>query len=237
MAEQLNIDRDAALHTLRLTFDAPALLANSAVTSPIEDFALLYRMSTGIYGRPGYRRFGQPFPYARPYFSKLHYGSLFSLEVIVPTLLVVGTAARLGLPKLLDLVEQILLLPSKVSAQRQENLRTRQQAELDVIGIQAKLDDPDAVRRQVLGQQRAEFEDAETRALRSQIERVELLSSIDSALIEQVRELYSVQATEYLLAVARRAQIGPVCPKDLEVNPVEEPGRFPEPPADLDRLT
>jgi FtsP/CotA-like multicopper oxidase with cupredoxin domain len=31
-------------------------------------------MATGIYGRPGLRRFDQPFPYARPYIKTLHFG-------------------------------------------------------------------------------------------------------------------------------------------------------------------
>jgi hypothetical protein len=116
------ISPNEALHVLGLTYEAPGLLTSAAVVSPIEDFAVLYRMSTGIYGQPGFRRFDQPFPYARPYLHALHYGSPFDLQVVVPTAILLGSA-KWSLPALLNLVKQALLLPGGIPKERSEKQR------------------------------------------------------------------------------------------------------------------
>jgi hypothetical protein len=58
---------------------------------------MLYRMSTGIYGQPGLRRFDQPFAHARPYLKTLHFGSPYFFETITPMLFIVSGIK--GLPK------------------------------------------------------------------------------------------------------------------------------------------
>lgn len=170
MAEAIDIRQDVPLHTLGLTWDSAALLTASALTYPIDDFAALYRMATGVYGRAGYRRMNQPFRYARPYVATAHLGSPLLLEVIVPTVMVGGAAAaKYGLPRLVDLVKQVLLLPSLVVAEREKNLRDRDQARLDRLRIQEQLDHPDDARRKAFAEQRADIRERKrARSSRSQ---------------------------------------------------------------------
>lgn len=52
------------------------------------------------------RRMDQPFPCPRPYVSDLQSGSPLSVDVIVPTLIISGAVAGLGLLRPLELVEQ-----------------------------------------------------------------------------------------------------------------------------------
>lgn len=113
MPDGIEIRRREPLHTMRITWDAPPILTSGALITPIDDFAVLYRMSSGVYGHRGYRRMNQPFRYARPYVTTAHFGSPLWVDVIVPTLFLGGGAvtARYGLPKLLDLVKQVMLLP------------------------------------------------------------------------------------------------------------------------------
>jgi hypothetical protein len=203
------------------------------LTYPIEDFAVLYRMSTGVYGKARYRRMDQPFRYARPYVATAHFGSPLSIEVIVPTLLVGGAAAKYGLPKLLDLVKQVLLLPSSLAAEREKNLRDRDQARLDRIRIQEQLDHADDARRKAYAEQRADIAEAEARELRSFAEAADLLDKMDPRVIARVYEFYGERGTNRLIDVARRAEYGPARPRALEVHPTDDPEQYPEPPREL----
>src|SRR4051794_33450191 len=128
MPEQL--DPKASLHVLTLGFEAPTVLTSGAVVAPIEDFAVLYRMSTGIYGTYGLRRFDQPFPYARPYVRTLHFGSPYFFQVVLPTVLAVGGIA--SLPKLIPLVKQVILAPGQTRRELKENKAARLKAEEEI---------------------------------------------------------------------------------------------------------
>jgi hypothetical protein len=233
MVDQL--DRDAALQRLYLTFDAPPLLNSGSVVRPVEDFGRLYRMSTGIYGHGGYRRIDRPFPFAHPHVSGLRYGSPLSLEVIVPTIVLLGTAATVGGLPLLNLIEQVLLASSRIAAKRQENLRDRDRARLERIELDEQLANPREVRRQVRATRRADIAEAETRELRATVERADLLEHIDPDLLDTVDRAYGDAAVRTVGDIARRAANGPARPADLEIQPVEDPESYPEPPGDLPR--
>jgi len=229
------VDRGAALQHLRLTFDAPPLLNTGSVVRPVEDFGRLYRMSTGIYGYGGYRRMDRPFPFAHPHIAALRYGSPLSLEVIVPTIVLIGATARVGGLPLLNLVEQVLLAPSRIAAQRQGNLRDRDRARLERIEIDEQLADPLEVKRQVRATRRAEMAEAETRELRATVERADLIKHVDPKLLDAVDWAYGDAALRTVGDIARRAANGPARPADLDIQPVEDPESYPEPPRDLPR--
>lgn len=163
MADEIEIRRTVPLHTLRLTWDAPPVLTSGALVTPINNFAILYRMASGIYGQAGYRRMDQPFRYARPYIASAQFGSPLSLEVIVSTAIPGGAIARVGLPKLVELIKQVMLLPSSSAAERQKSKRDQKEAELERVGIEEQLAHPGDVKRQARAQQLAEIAEAETR--------------------------------------------------------------------------
>jgi hypothetical protein len=190
-------------------------------------------MASGIYGQAGYRRMDQPFRYARPYIARAQFGSPLLLEVIVPTVIVGGAVAKIGLPKLLDLVKQAMLLPSSIAAEREKNKRDQRQAELEREGIEEQLGHPDDVRRRAHAQQRAEIAEAEARELRSIAEATELLDRMDPVLIARVEEYYGQRGLNRLIDVARRAEAGPARPRALEVQPTDDPERYPPPPKRL----
>lgn len=220
---------------MRLTWDAPPILTSGALTSPIEDFAALYRMSTGIYGRAGYRRMNQPFRYARPYVATAHFGSPLWVDVIVPTVILGGgvAAAKIGLPKLLDLVKQAMLLPSSIGAEREKNKRDEAQARIERMRVEEQLEHPDDVKRSAHAEQRAQIADAEARELRSIAEAAELLDRMDPDLLAGVEEFYGQGGLNRLIQVARRAEAGPARPRELEVHPTEDPRQYPDPPKQL----
>ena len=211
------------------------MLTASAVTHPIGDFAVLYRMSTGVFGQKAYRK-DRPFPYARPYISRLSFGSSLALEVVVPTLILGSGAAKLGLPKLLDLVEQAMLMPSSFAAKREKNREDRDQSRLIRIGIEEQLAHPEDVKRRAYARQRADIAAAEAHELRSIAEARELLDRMDPELVDSVRELYGRSGIRNLGDVARRAENGPARPEGVQAYPVEHPQRYPDPPRDL-RMT
>jgi hypothetical protein len=232
MAERVEIIRTQPLHTLRVTWDAPPILTSGALTYPIVDFAALYRMSTGIYGRAGYRRMNQPFRYARPYIAEARFGSPLWGDVVVPTVIVSG-AAKYGLPKLLDLVKQAMLLPSSIGAEREKNKRDQKHAELERMGIEEQLSHPDEVKRRAYAEQRAQIVEAEARELRSITEAAELLNKLDPAVLARVQEFYGENGLNRLVDIARRGEAGPARPRELEVHPTEDPERYPQPPEQL----
>jgi hypothetical protein len=213
------INPNIELHLLTLRFSAPALLTSGAATTPVEDFALLYRMSTGIYGRPGLRRFDQPFAYARPYVKTLHFGSPYFLETIIPTLLIVGGIK--GLPKLIPLVKQIIVEPGKARRELKENKAGRLKAEQEIIEREALLDDPESVRSLAEAKRDAEIYEAHERGLKSRAEIVQTLADLDPDTREAVIRSYGDRGLRTLYDVARRAEGGPVRPEEMSITPVE----------------
>lgn len=96
---------------------------------------------------------------------------------------------RLGLPKLLDLLKEAMLLPSYIAAEREKNLRDRDQAKLARMSTQESLADPETVKWKVEAIQRAEIAAAEARKARSIADASEILGALDSETIARVREL------------------------------------------------
>lgn len=228
MAERIEIGRDSPLQTLRVTWDAPLLLTPASATDPIEDVARLYRMSTGIYGR-GYPGMMRPFPYAKPYVSQLHFGSDLYVEVIVPTTFIVGVAG-LGLPNLLELLKQALMAPLTVPAAIERARRARSVAKIERIGAEAVLRAPEEIEREALANQRAKTAEAERRELEARAATARMLDAMDRELIEIVRRSSGNRAVYALIDIAERAERGPARPRDIDVRPVEDPGKYPDPP-------
>jgi hypothetical protein len=222
------INRNIELHVLTLRFSAPTVLTSGAATTPVEDFAVLYRMSTGIYGHPGLRRFDQPFPYARPYLRRLHFGSPYFFETVIPTLLIVGGIK--GLPKLIPLVKQIIVEPGKTRRELKENNAGRLKAEEEIIEREALLDEPDSIRQLARAKRDAEIYDAHERGLKSRAEIVQTLADLDPDSREAVIRSYGDPGLRALYDVARRAEGGPVRPEDMSITPVENPEELPRPP-------
>jgi hypothetical protein len=177
----------------------------------------------------------RPFPFAHPHIAALRYGSPLSLEVIVPTIVLIGAAATVGGLPLLNLIEQVLLAPSRIAAKRRENLRDRDRARLERVQINEQLANPPEVRRQVSAARRADIAEAETRELRATVERADLLEHIDPELLDTVDGAYGDAAARTVGDIARRAANGPARPADLDIQPVEDPESYPEPPRDLPR--
>ncbi len=226
MAE--DIDRDAPLHALSLTFDAPVVLTSGALTTPIEDFAVLYRMSTGIYGQYGLRRFNEPFAYARPYARTLHFGSPYFFEIVLPTVVIVGGIK--GLPSLILLVKQIIVEPGRTRRELKENKAGRLKAEEEIIDREQRIEDPDQLRELASATRDAEIAEAHLRKLKSRAEMERTLSNLDPEMREAVLASYGDDGMNALVDIARRAQGGPTVPRELNVSPVENPEEFPTPP-------
>lgn len=222
------VNPNAELHILTLRFSAPALLTSGATTTPVDDFALLYRMSTGIYGRPGLRRFDQPFAYARPYLKMLHFGSPYFFETVIPTLFIVGGIK--GLPKLIPLVKQIIIEPGKTRRELKENKAGRLKAEEEIIEREALLDDAGSTRRLAEAKRDAEIYEAHERGLKSRAEIVRTLKDLDPDTREAVIRSYGDRGLRTLYDVARRAEGGPVRPEEMTITPVENPQDLPTPP-------
>lgn len=226
MAEE--IDRNAPLHTLSLSFDAPGILTSGALTTPIEDFAVLYRMSTGIYGQYGLRRFNEPFAYARPYIRTFHFGSPYFFETVVPTVLIAGGIK--GLPPLISLVKQIIIEPGRTRRELKENKAGRLKAEEEIIEREERLDDPGRLKELARAKRDAEIAEAHLRTLQSRAEMARTLQDLDPEVREAVLASYGDGGLDALIDVARRAEGGPTVPRELGIRPVENPKEFPAPP-------
>src|SRR4051812_30954453 len=101
----LEVIDSSRLQIVALTYAGPHPTSAASLATAIDDFGVLYRMSTGTYGRLGYADFNTPFPYARPYVDRVGYGSPFDLHIVVPTVFLLGGTAKWTLPALLDLVQ------------------------------------------------------------------------------------------------------------------------------------
>lgn len=133
--------------------------------------------ATGVYGRRGSWNFDRPFPYARPYISRVQYGSPFILEVIVPTILL-SPAVYFGLPRFLDLMEKVALFPSAVARGRAENKAAQREAKVRQIRAVAQLHDPGALERASRAQVSRESSSAGLADLRDRAEAAELLEQL-----------------------------------------------------------
>lgn len=227
MAE-VRVDRDVELHALTLTFDAPKVLTSGAVLVPVEDFAVIYRMATGIYGQAGFRRFNEPFPYARPYVRTLHFGSPYFLDIVIPTVLAVGGIA--GLPKLIPLVKQVIVEPGRTRRELKEAKAGRLKAEEEIIEREALLEDPDQVRQLARARRAADISEAHSRDLKSRADMAETLGDLDPDARQAVLDSYGERGLDALVDIARRAEAGPTTPRELNVVPVEDDDDLPRPP-------
>ena len=228
-----HIDPSADLHVVTLSFEAPTVLTSGAVVVPVEDFAVLYRMSTGIYGSRGrgFRRFDRPFPYSRPYLRTLHFGSPYFFETVIPTVLLVKAFG--GFPRLLDLVQQIILVPGETRRRLKENKVGRLEAERKIIALEARLDEPDEEGELAQAEQRAEISEAQARDVKARAEIAEALQRLDPATRRAVIDSYGDRGLRVLVEVAQRAESGPTVPEALRIEPVDDPSRYPEPPPEL----
>jgi hypothetical protein len=230
MAE--HVDPNVSLHTLRITSKAPVVLTPNAVAASVTDFGVLYRMSTGIYGKYGLRRFNQPFPYARPYIGELSFGSPFVFEVIVPTAIVLGSVAAgiKSLPNVLALVKQIMLFEGEVQKQQAENKLATLKAEKASLDFQ---EEPENLEKaSLLAEMRrdADMAEAYERGLRSRAEMAAVVHGLDSETYQAVLDFYGKSGIEALIDIARRAEGGPTRPTDLSIEPTPDPEAYPRPP-------
>jgi hypothetical protein len=226
MAE--DIDRDKPLHTLRIISDAPVVLTPNAVAAPVADFGVLYRMSTGIYGRYGLRRFNQPFAYARPYLGELRFGSPFIFDVVVPTALIAGGIG--ALPRLLSVVKQAMLLKGEVQKELAENKLGKLQAEQAILDLQQSSEHPGEASGLAEMRREAELAEAYDRGLKSRSEMADLVHGLDPETYQAVLDAYGERGIRALVDVARRAEGGPTRPTDLSIEPTPNPQNYPRPP-------
>jgi hypothetical protein len=226
---ELQVDWDAELHSLTLWFDAPSILTSSAVVAPVQDFAVVYRMATGVYGRPGRQRMDQPFPYARPHVHTLHFGSPLHFEVVVPTLLL-GGIAGLGLPKLIPLVKQVIVEPGRTRRELAENTAARLKAREEIAERTLRLEDREATEHLVRAQRAAKLSEAKARDLAARASIVNTLKNLDPEQRTCVLNSYGPRGLAALEDVAKRAERGPTPARDMQLAPVDPSGEFPAPP-------
>jgi hypothetical protein len=225
VAEDIEIARNSPLQTLTVTWNAPIVLTSGGTIQPLEDFAQLYRMSTGIFGR-GYPGMENPFPYAKPYVSRLHFGSDLYIQVVLPTEFLVGVAG-LGLPNLLELLKEALLAPADIATELAEKRTVRAAAKRKRIGLEAEFEDAP---REARANQLARIADAENRELQATAAAVERLASLDSENRALIRELYGRSGDSAVVSAMRRAAKGSARPRDVVVLAVEKPELYPDPP-------
>jgi hypothetical protein len=225
VAKNIEIVRNSPLQTLTVTWNAPILLTSGHAIQPLEDFAQLYRMSTGIFGR-GYPGVENPFPYAKPYVSELHFGSDLYVQVVLPTEFLVGVAG-LGLPNLLELLKEALLAPADVATELVEKRTIRAREKRQRIALEAEFEDAP---REARANQRARIADAENRELRANAAMAQTIASLDSESRALVKELYGRQGDSAVVAIMDRAAKGPARPREVVVHPVEQPELYPNPP-------
>jgi hypothetical protein len=228
MAEKIEIARNSPLQTLRVTWDAPLLLSSSGAIAPIEDFARLYRMSTGVYGH-GYRGMESPFPYAKPYISQLHFGSDLYVQVIVPTEFLVGVVG-LGLPNLLSLLKEALLIPGEIATELADKRTVRAAAKRERLALEAEFDE---ARTESRANQKARIAEAENRELQEKVVMAKTLASLDPETRPLVRELYGAAGDSNLEHIMERAAKGPARPRDVVVHPAEKPELYPRAPQQI----
>jgi hypothetical protein len=225
VAENIEIARNSPLQTLRVTWDAPMLLTSSGAMEPIEDFARLYRMSTGIYGQ-GYPGMENPFPYAKPYISELHFGSDLYVQVVLPTEFIVGVAG-LGLPNLLSLLKEALILPADVATKLGEKRTIRAAAKRERLELESEFEDAG---KEARAKQKARIANAENRELQEKVAMAETLVSLDPETRPLVQELYGSAGDSALVRITERAARGPARPRNVVVGPAEKPELYPSPP-------
>jgi hypothetical protein len=228
MPESIEIARNSPLQTLRVTWDAPRLLTSSGAMEPIEDFARLYRMSTGIYGR-GYPGLENPFPYAKPHISELHFGSDLYVQVVLPTELLVG-ATGLGLPNLLSLLREALLIPADVATGLAEKRTARVASKRKRLALEAEIDDAGT---EASANQKARIAEAENRELQEKVATAKTLASLDPETRPLVRELYGPSGDSAVERIMERASKGPARPRDVVVRPAERSDLYPSPPQQI----
>jgi hypothetical protein len=211
------------LHVVQLIYDAPDFVASNAAIARMEDFSTVYQMASGSYGRRGFRRMDRPYLYARPYVVELHYGTPFWIAALAPTVL---------LEKLLDLAEQVLLFPSSVSAQREENLLRRDEARRRREDISETRGVETALERPPLPDLTLSVEDREGVDKVGPPSLAAILDSFVSPSRRVQRELnksYGPGAVAEADRIARRTARGPMVPHEIAIRPAA-PDRYPEPP-------
>ena len=137
---------------------------------------------------------------------------------------------RLGLPKLLDLLKEAMLLPSYIAAEREKNLRDRDQAKLARMSTQESLADPETVKWKVEAIQRAEIAAAEARKARSIADASEILGALDSETIARVRELIRRPRHPCANGCCPTSRERAARPRGIEARPVTDQEDYPDPP-------
>lgn len=227
------VDPSVDLHVVEIDHAAPTLLTPGAFKSPLDDISTLYRMSTGVFGRRTGWGFNRPFPYARPYMRRVEFGSPLVVEIIVPTVLLGGPTAFFGLPRLLDLLQNVWVAPSDVRRRRAENIAARKEAEVRTRYAEGQLLMPGLLEDAAEAALRRDVARAEADEAHAEAERAEVLDRLPQETRDAVTERYGRPGVQALEGIARRSNYGPVQATDLDVRPVDNPEALPQPPREL----